>query len=98
MWLYDGDGANPYFAFLGGADTILVSEESTNMLTEACATGKPVFTLPMDGKPGKFQRLYDALEQHCGCRRYDTILTGRDYPPLLETDRVASVLLERFKR
>ena len=98
MWLYNGDGPNPYFAFLGGADTILITEESTNMLTEACATGKPVFSLPMDGNPGKFTHLYEALEQHCGLRPYDTILTGRDYKPLLETDRIAKQLWARFNQ
>jgi len=50
VWLYDGEGENPYYAFLGGADAILVTEESTNMLTEACATGKPVFRLSMSGR------------------------------------------------
>jgi len=37
-WFHDAEGPNPYFAFLGGADIILVTEDSTNMLTEACAT------------------------------------------------------------
>lgn len=54
IWLHDGgaetSGPNPYFAFLGGADLILVTQDSTNMLTEACSTGKPVFTLHMSPK------------------------------------------------
>jgi len=33
---------NPYFAFLGLADRIIVSADSMSMMTEACATGKPV--------------------------------------------------------
>lgn len=33
---------NPYFAFLGLADDIVVTGDSMSMLTEACATGKPV--------------------------------------------------------
>lgn len=34
---------NPYFAFLGLADQIIVTGDSVSMMTEACATGKPVF-------------------------------------------------------
>ncbi len=34
---------NPYFAFLGLADEIIVTGDSMSMLTEACATRKPVY-------------------------------------------------------
>jgi len=96
IWLHDGEGPNPYFAFLGGAEMILVTEDSTNMLTEACATGKPVFRLPMSGRAGKFQALYDALESRCGAVPYSGQLEGEDYAPLAETARVSEILLERF--
>lgn len=96
IWLYDGNGPNPYFAFLGGADIILVTEDSTNMLTEACATGKPVYRLPMSGKPGKFETLYQALEKRCGVVRYEGQTEMADYAPLDETARVALELWARF--
>lgn len=96
VWLHEGGGPNPYFAFLGGADHILVSEDSTNMLTEACATGKPVYRLPMAGQPGKFQTLYDALERRCRVVSFDGRLSGKDYPPLKETARVAEKVWARF--
>lgn len=102
IWLHDGEGPNPYFAFLGGADSILVTEDSTNMLTEACATGKPVYRLPMSPKSasrkaGKFQTLYDALETRCGVVPYAGQTQGADYEPLDETSRVARLLLEQLK-
>ena len=96
VWLYDGQGPNPYFAFLGGADVILVTEDSTNMLTESCATGKPVYRLPMSGQAGKFQKLYDALENRCGAARYSGQLGGDNYAPLDETARMADALWRRF--
>ena len=96
VWLYDGNGPNPYFAFLGGADVIFVTEDSTNMLVEACATGKPVHRLPMAGKPGKFAVLYDALETRCGVTRYVGDIGGKEYEPLEETARVAAALWGRI--
>ncbi len=45
-WIFDwhrGDGDNPYLAFLGLADGIVVTGDSMTMLAEACATGKPVY-------------------------------------------------------
>ena len=38
-----GANDNPYFAFLGLADTIVVTGDSMSMLAEACATRKPVY-------------------------------------------------------
>jgi mitochondrial fission protein ELM1 len=35
----DGTGENPYFAFTAAADAILVTEDSTNLATDAAATG-----------------------------------------------------------
>jgi len=37
-----GDPDNPYFAFLGLADEVVVTGDSMSMLAEACATRKPV--------------------------------------------------------
>jgi mitochondrial fission protein ELM1 len=42
---------NPYFGYLSLADAVIVTCDSTSMLAEACATGKPVymFDLARDG-------------------------------------------------
>jgi len=97
VWSYSNDGPNPYFAFLGGADIILVTEDSTNMLTEAASTGKPIFTLPMQGRPGKFQQLYDSLSEHCNIRPFDGNLEMAAYEPLEETQRMAEQLWAHYE-
>ena len=96
VWLHDSGPRNPYFAFLGGADMILVTQDSTNMLTEACAVGKPVFTLPMSGKDGKFAALYAALKTHCGVMPWNGQTSGDDYPALDETARMAERLWAHY--
>lgn len=97
VWGHFGDGPNPYFAFLGGADIILVTEDSTNMLTEAASTGKPVFTLPMQGKAGKFQQLYDSLSERCNIASFDGNVEAPHYEPLHETDRMAQQLWAHYE-
>ncbi len=37
-----GSGSNPYHGFLALADSFIVTAESTSMLTESCATNKPI--------------------------------------------------------
>lgn len=41
-WKKD-DPDNPFFAFLGLADHVVVTADSVSMMTEACATGRPVY-------------------------------------------------------
>jgi len=97
VWLYDGEGGNPYYALLGGAEAILITQESTNMLTEACATGKPVFSLPMSGNSGKFDVLYEALKSRCHLTSFTATLSAPSYPPLNETERAASRALAHLQ-
>lgn len=94
--IWDGEGDNPYFAFLAGADFILATEDSANMATEAAATGKPVFILKMDGDSLKFRRFHEDLERLGVARPYGGALHGWSYEPLMETDRAADEILRRL--
>ncbi len=43
-----GDAQNPYFGILALSEALVVSADSVSMLSEACATGKPVYMLDLD--------------------------------------------------
>ena len=98
VWLFDGVGENPYFAFLAAADWIFVTEESTNMLVEAATTGKPVYALPMTGEAGKFAYLHARLEGWGAVRPYLGQLDRWTYARFAETDRIAGEVLERWQK
>jgi hypothetical protein len=95
-WIWDGQGDNPYFAFLAAADIVLVTEDSTNLATDAATTGKPVHVLAMEGGGGKFRRFHQDLEARGIARRFTGALATWSYPPLDETNRAARELLRRF--
>ena len=94
--IWDGAGANPYFAFLNAADHVLVTEDSANMAAEAASTGKPVHILPMIAlKPsGKFARLHADLRERGAARPFDGSLETWAYEPLNETERAARAVLK----
>ena len=94
--LHDGSGANPYLGYLAHADAVMVTEDSSNMLVEACATEVPVLRLPMAGSPGKLGTLYSALRERRGVEVWDGKLPSGRREPLLETRRVAAVVVERL--
>ena len=97
--IWDGEGPNPYFAFLNAADHVLVTEDSANMAAEAASTGKPVHILPMVAlkPPGKFALLHADLRARGAARPFDGSLEAWTYEPLAETDRAARAVLERLK-
>jgi mitochondrial fission protein ELM1 len=94
--IWDETGDNPYFAFLAAADAILITEDSTNLATDAAATGAPVFVLPMAGRSAKLARFHAELQRRGVSRPFTGELTAPAYPPLLETDRAARELLRRY--
>ena len=94
--IWDGEGANPYFAFLAAADYILVTEDSTNMATEAASTGKPVFILKMDGTSLKFRLFHQELESMGAARPYGGAFHGWTYDPVDETGRAAAEIVARM--
>ncbi len=97
LWTGESDGANPYLAFLAAADAALVTKDSTNMLTDAASAGKPVLMLDVDGRAGKFNRLYEELKSSGRARDFSGELETWDVEPLGETERAAAELLRRWR-
>jgi len=50
-----GAPANPYLAFLGVADRIVVTADSASMLADAVSTGKPVEIFPLPSRRGRLR-------------------------------------------
>lgn len=93
---YEGEGVNPYFALLGAADYVFVTADSVNMATEAAATGKPIYILPVDGEPGKLARFHKSLEDRGCARPFKGKLESWTYAPLMESDRAAAAVLSAW--
>ncbi len=91
---WDGSGDNPYFGYLASADAIIVTCDSVNMVSEACATGKPVHVVMLEGGNAKFSRFHQGLAEDGITRPFNGRLEHWDYSPFNDTLEVA----ERVKR
>jgi len=96
--IWNDEGPNPYFSFLGAADVILVTEDSANMPAEAAASGAPVYLLPMEGGQARRRRFHEDLAAHGVTRPFTGHLETWTYPPLNETDRAAEEVLRRLSQ
>ena len=91
---WNGEGVNPYPGFLGWADAIVVSPDSVNMLSEACAVGVPVYTACNAPLPDKLARFHAALRERG--LLIDVGATRAEVPPLRETQAIAAQLRARI--
>ena len=92
---WDGEGENPYFAFLQAADHIIVTCDSVSMTSEACATGKPVSIYSLPGGSKKFRRFHDFFSAEGYTRPFSLPLDTWPYAPLDELPFVLSELKKR---
>ena len=93
FWNGSEDGENPYQGYLAAADRIAVTPDSVNMLSEACATGKPVFTLLPASARGKLTGLHAELRAQGWLHPLDAAVDTSGLPqppPLRELAAVAS--------
>ncbi|MCA0370379.1 MAG: mitochondrial fission ELM1 family protein [Proteobacteria bacterium] len=92
--IWDGEGDNPYFGFLGLADFVVVTCDSVSMTSEACATGKPVYSFDLPGGSRKFSRFHTYFRKLGLTRPFEGRLDAWDNPPLEEMDQVIGRLKE----
>jgi hypothetical protein len=90
--LWDGAGDNPYFAFLGLADAIVVTEDSVNMVTEAAGTGKPVYVQALPGRSARLARFHRLMQERGATRPFEGRLESWSYVPINDTEMVASAI------
>jgi mitochondrial fission protein ELM1 len=95
-WFRWGDaGENPYFAYLGLADHVIVTGDSVSMACEACGGSAPVSIFVA---PGMVATKHSRLHAELVARGYARLLDGRPeavaHPPLNAARVVAQRLRE----
>ena len=95
-WLDARDGENFYPGALAWADRIVVTPDSTNMISEACATTVPVFIAGPERATGRQQRLLAELQARGRVRAQAREPVSFAVEPLRETARVADRVKTRL--
>ena len=90
--IWDGGGDDPYFAYLALADVILVTADSVSMISEAAATGKPVYVLDLDGGNAKFERFHAMMRAAGITRPFTGRIESWSYPIRDDTARAGATL------
>jgi uncharacterized protein len=87
-----GEGRNPYLAWLASATCALVTEDSTNMITDAAFFGLPIHLLRLEGGDRKFEALHQAFMDAGAARWFTGHLQSWTYTPIRDAARVAQAI------
>ena len=96
VWFDASDGENPFAGALAWADRIVVSPDSVNMVSEACATAAPVFVAEPGRATGRVRHFLQSLEARGRIRAQQAGAEDFSATPLRETARVAALVRERL--
>ena len=97
LWLEAADGENIYPGALAWADRIIVSPDSVNMISEACATAAPVFVAEPDRATGRVRRFIADLQARGRVHAQTRDAGAFAVEPLQEMPRVVAAVRERLR-
>jgi hypothetical protein len=95
-WVWDGCGANPYFAMLGLADAIVVTIDSVSMVSEAVATSAPVLLAKLPGRSRRNALFAEGLLRDGRVREFAGRLEMWPVQPLDDTPVAAAEMCRRL--
>lgn len=102
MWAPEDSSArdNPYLAYLGLADAVVVTADSVSMVSEAASAGKPVYLWGEEkAVPKKFRRYYEALGKQGRARWWNGQMTLRaPAAGLMDTMMVAGFVRAKWNK
>ena len=89
-----------YLSSLGQASIIIVTCDSTSMISEAAITGKPVYVAKMNNKRSihRFNKFYKLFKDLGIIRDLEDKIEHWTYNGLDEVNRAASIVKERMKK
>lgn len=97
VFLADLAQDNPYFGFLALADYFIVTNDSVSMMTEACATGKTVYTYALPGHKTSKAKTFSCKLHGLGLAQdFQGNLIPNPQPFVDETAQVARLILDRI--
>ena len=95
-WFWDGTGDNPYLGMLALAEHLVVTEDSVSMVSEAAATGKPVYLAAVDGGSTRHRAFHALLREEGVTRPFEGTLESWSYEPVDDAPRIAAEIHRRM--
>ena len=88
-YFYDGNGENPYYAFLAISDAALVTPDSVNMISETLIANLPTYIFNLKSKSKRIKRFLSTLENEKYIKKFDETIEIYDFKKTNPTKYIA---------
>lgn len=97
-FVWNQQGENPYLSALALCSYCVVTSDSVSMLSEATATGQPVYIemLKEQRATPKFHQFHKSMIERGYARQFEGLVEDWLYEPPQEAQRVANIVKERL--
>ncbi len=96
IFIWTGDGENPYTDILGNAETLIAAADSHNMMSEAAATRAGLYAWRPAGLARKLDWFVTALERAGRVRPFDDKAAAFKAAPIDATAEIAAEIRKRY--
>ena len=88
-----------YLSAYALANYVIVTCDSTSMISEAAMTGKPIYVAQMTAvkKNYRFKKFFELFKTLKVIKDLDNLIENWSYDKLNETDRISRYIKEQFK-
>ncbi|MEM8936702.1 MAG: mitochondrial fission ELM1 family protein [Pseudomonadota bacterium] len=97
VYIWDGDGDNPYIDILARSDALIVTADSHNMMSEAVATGIGVYAWRPKGLAPKLAWFVSELEKQGAVRSFDGPAAAFRRPAIDATQEIVAEIERRMR-
>ncbi|WP_425409507.1 mitochondrial fission ELM1 family protein [Hyphococcus sp.] len=98
VFLWNGEGNNPYIDILGNAESLVVAGDSHNMVSEAMASSAGVYVWRPAGLARKLSWFVDQLERKGHTRPFSDQAPSFEREPMDATPEIAAEIRRRLLR
>ena len=98
VFLWDGEGLNPYLGILALSNAIVITGDSVNMIGEAAMSGAPIHIVESTGGHPKMTWFINKMVEAGAARRWAGRLERFSYAPIDATPEIARGIAERYLR
>ncbi|KZK97515.1 MULTISPECIES: mitochondrial fission ELM1 family protein [unclassified Pseudovibrio] len=95
---WNGEGENPIIQYLANAEITVVTTDSTNMVGEATATGKPIYGFRPTGAHKKFDRFLSRMEDLGVLHPFPGDILAPTYEPIDATPDIADAISKAIEQ
>lgn len=95
---WNGEGENPIIQYLANAEIIVVTTDSTNMVGEAAATGKPIYGFRPTGTHRKFDYFLSKMQGLGVLHPFPGVISAPTYEPIDATPDIADAISKAIEQ